>query len=388
MRYRWNILVATPVVVATWFWAFFLVLDQADVTGGSPGTLLLQAFVGFFLVLLLSTLFHELFHVLAVLAVGQRVTHIEIGAGPKLVRLRVRGVTVVLGRRLFGGGRVRWTAWMVGYRRRLVVISAGVLFHVAVVLTLLPFVNGSWKLTLILGVNLAQLLANVIPGRLPDGHPNDGSTLLRLLRDRPASDPMGSTRAFAVLQARAEAGDVEPLLTALTQTEALGAPEGAELAAFRAVRGFALSLLGRFDEAAALVEDSDRVAAGDHRVCAALFGQLNLTTGELEHLKDLFSSAMADLPADAIERRAGMSHSLAVTHLLMGQPRLALPLLDLSRDGVTSTANRAAVDATCGLALAKLGDREGATALLRVVERDAPWSPWLRVLRPALHVPA
>ena len=167
------------------------------------------------------------------------------------------------------------------------------------------------------------------------------------------------------------------------------APEGAELDAFQATRAFGSSLLGRFDEAAALVPDSpDRITTGDHQVCAALFGQLALTEAELEHLAGLFTTAVAGLATDAVERRAAIAHSLAVTRLLQGQPILALPLLDASRAGATTTASRAAVDATRGVALAQQGDLDGARQLLHDLQADAPWSPWLRVLEQAIEVPA
>lgn len=350
---------------------------------------LLPLQVGGLVILLIpvTLLLHELAHAAAVLAVGGRVSLLEMGTGRPLPLLRVKGTRVQLRANIYGGGRVEWNAVDFDYRRRLVVTSAGPASHLLPILALLPFVDASWEVMTVLGVSAVMLVGSVVPATHPSGLPNDARNLATLMRVRPTAGQDGAAMGASLL-ARAGEGDVKPLLKQLDQVHEQFAPGSPErLEAWR-LRAYALSVLGRFDQAARLCVGGDPVVLADHQACAALFGQLTLTDLEIERLAETFTEALKAMPPDRVEHRAAVAHSLAVIRLLQHRPDSALTLLDISGAGVRTLALRVSLDATRGVALAQLGESEDARRLLKDLRREAPWSPWLRLLNDAVKVSA
>jgi hypothetical protein len=338
------------------------------------------------LVLLLipiTLLLHELAHAAAVLAVGGHVSLLEMGTGHPLPLLRVKGSRVQLRANIYGGGRVEWNAVDFGYRRRLVVISAGPASHLLPILALLPFVGASWEVMTVLGVSAVMLVGSVVPATHPSGLPNDARHLATLLRVRPTAGTNGAAMGASLL-ARAGDGDVKPLLKQLDQVHHQFAPGSSErLEAWR-LRAYALSVQGRFEQAARLCVGGDPVVFADHQACAALFGQLTLTDPEIERLAETFTEALSAVSPDRLEHRAALAHSLAVARLLQGQADVALTLLDEAPCGASTHANRAAVAATRGVAMAQHGELVAAGQVLHDLTQDAPWSPWVRLLADAV----
>lgn len=322
----------------------------------------------YIIIVVVSIVLHEIAHALVAMAVGAEVTGMRFGFGPRLTPasspfdLRPLIVAAHVSYRPPRGAR-RW--------QMLAIASAGLWVHLVLVAVALSLGGGAWPAWRIalLVANAYTLLGNALPilggFTTTSGGPNDGASILALLRHRGpylsnadpdlsdvlvAFDRGGAPAAAAALE-RLDRPDL-PLLRMRVAELALAA--------------------GRWPAARALVRgavDASRPWKGAHVFAEAeAMDMLTARTATPERVAAAEEAAVAAtqaLPAGVSAReRAAVTHTLALVRLLQSRWEEAAGLCAWAAPGTATSAERAAVLAAHGWALLGLGRRSEAERLL------------------------
>ena len=136
---------------------------------------------------LLSTVVHELGHVLAIRFAGVRPTAIHLLGPPDRVTFHVGGLQVGLGIKV--GGEVEYPGRGVSAAQSAVIAAAGPAAELVIAPLVLLLPIARWAAVYLAVIMAADGLSNLIPAKTEDGSLSDGVTLIRArARARAAAD--------------------------------------------------------------------------------------------------------------------------------------------------------------------------------------------------------
>lgn len=322
----------------------------------------------YIVVVVLSIVLHEIAHAVVAMAVGAEVTGMRFGFGPRLTPLSSPFDL----RPLIVAAHVSYRPARAARRWQMVAIaSAGLVVHLALVAVALSLGGGAWPAWRIalLVANAYALLGNALPMvggfTTTSGGPNDGATVLALLRHRGPFLSYADPDLGETLSALDRGGS--PAAVAV-----LDGLDRRDLPLLRMrVAEFALAT-GRWPDARALVRgavDPSRPWKGAHVFAEAEAMDL-LTTGttapeRVATADEAAVAAMQALPVGVAPReRAAVTHTLALVRLLQGRWEDTAGLCAWAGPGTATPAERAAVLATHGWALLRLDRRSEAERML------------------------
>lgn len=286
--------------------------------------------------LLLITCLHEAGHALTARLVGQHVGAVSIGVGPPVTRITLGGTRVTL--RLVPVGAhtlVLPSARATSRLRYMAIVAAGPLTD-ATLLTAVIVVgpSGGWgeSLAWLSGLSLA---VNLIPYAQRGSQPNDGLTLLELLRS--SDDQIAEARALA--------------------------PTGPQMA-----RALACYRERRLDEAERWLreglEGHPHDAAMLALLAAVLINQQTRSRCDRDALLEARQHLVALLESpQPAQRHAVARNNLAWVDLLLGDPDLATEATEAAASAYRSLPWDAAVQSTRGYALIEHGKVRDGLAL-------------------------